>query len=244
MTQKKPNYGLDAPDVVRRLFSIGLVMLLLGMSSKLLEPHYHFTRWLTWPLLQGGAMLLITSAVMIWGSKVGKLRLRDRAIARLNWRGDERVLDVGCGHGLFLLAAAKRLTIGSAIGIDIWQTQDQAGNSPEATMRNASLEGVQNRVQLRNADARELPFENATFDLVLSSWALHNIYDEPGRRRALEEIVRVLKPNGQLLILDIRHIKEYAEALRALGMADVKVSAPNFIFFIPTHTLTARKPTP
>ena len=45
-------------------------------------------------------------------------------------------------------------------------------------------------------------------------------------------------------LLDIRHIKEYAEALRALGMADVKVSAPNFSFFIPTHTLTARKQSP
>jgi hypothetical protein len=37
---------------------------------------------------------------MLWGSKVGKLRLRDKVLNALRWRGDETVLDVGCGHGL------------------------------------------------------------------------------------------------------------------------------------------------
>ena len=72
---------------------------------------------------------------------MGKLRLRDRVLDGLALRGDEQVLDVGCGHGLMLLGAAKRLKKGKAIGVDIWQKEDQAGNDPEATRENARREG-------------------------------------------------------------------------------------------------------
>jgi len=127
---------------------------------------------------------------------VGKLRLRDRVIAAIRWRGDERVLDVGCGHGLMLIGAARRLSTGKAVGIDIWQQEDQAGNSMASTQMNARIEGVEGRVELRDGDARKIPFADGTFDVVLSSWALHNIYDAPGRETALREIARILKPGG------------------------------------------------
>ena len=65
------------------------------------------------------------------------------------------MLDVGCGHGLMLIGAAKRLSSGRAIGIDIWQDVDQANNSAAATRRNAELEGVS--VAVRDGDARRIP---------------------------------------------------------------------------------------
>ena len=77
---------------------------------------------------------------MLWGSRVGKLRLRDKLIGSIPWRGDELVLDVGCGHGLLLIAAAKRLRGGKAISVDLWKNQDQADNSREATWRNVEIE--------------------------------------------------------------------------------------------------------
>lgn len=181
---------------------------------------------------------------MVWGSKFGKLRLRDKLIESLALRGDERVLDVGCGHGLMLLGAAKKLTTGRAVGIDLWQKQDQAGNSREATLENARREGVAERVELHDGDARQMPFAKVSFDIILSSWALHNIYDPAGRRRALEEIVRVLKPGGRVLITDIRHGREYSDVFRSLGLTDVNVSAPTFIFVIPSRSISAKKGLP
>ena len=112
----------------------------------------------------------------------------------------DRVLDVGCGHGLMLIAAAKKLRTGKAIGVDLWQTEDQAANNPDATLLNARLEGVAERIELKTADARQLPFVDKSFDVVLSSWALHNIYDAAGREQAIAEIARVLKPGGQAAI--------------------------------------------
>ena len=241
MKNRKPNYGLDAPEVVRRLFFIGIMLLAVGVGLMFVQGSFPILRWFVPAFFGAGASLLGTSLIMVWGSKCGKLRLRDKLIATLSLRGDERVLDVGCGHGLMLLGAAKKLTTGRAIGIDLWQNEDQAGNSREATLENAALEGVKERVELHNGDARQMPFEKESFDAIVSSWALHNIYDAAGRRQALEEIVRVLKPAGRVLLTDIRHAREYAEVFRALGLADVKVSPPNFTFVIPSRCVTARK---
>lgn len=237
----KPNYGLDAPDVVRRFLLMGGTTVAAGTAAMIIGHEIALARWFVGPCFGAGGSLMATGAVMIWGSKIGKLRLRDKLIAGLALRGDERVLDVGCGHGLMLLGAAKKLTAGRAVGIDLWQKEDQAGNSRDATLQNAALEDVKERIELIDGDARQLPFEKESFDVVLSSWALHNIYDAGGRRRALEEIVRVLKAGGRVSVTDVRHAKEYAEVFRSLGLTEVSVSAPNFTFVIPTRSVRARK---
>ncbi len=239
----RADYGIDAPEVVRRFVIIGAVGIIAGILLTLLHNAGKIgaADGFASPLISIGGTFLLTACVMLWGSKIGKLRLRDRAINRIKWHGDEKVLDVGCGHGLMLIAAAKNLTSGTAVGVDIWQQEDQAGNSAEATLRNARLEAVADRVELKDGDARSLPFADETFDVVVSSWALHNIYDEAGRAEAVREITRVLKPGGQVIIMDIKHTAEYAQVLRACGMTEIERAGPNFLFFIPTYTLTASK---
>jgi len=239
----RPNYGLDAPGVVRNLTVIGAVLVLLGMLSGTVaaDGSFGWLRYLQISFWAPGLAFLLTAAVMVWGSRVGKRWFRDRILDAIPWRGDEQVLDVGCGHGLMLLGAAKRLKIGQAIGIDLWKTEDQAGNSPAATMENARLEGVADRVELKDGDARTLPFPDRTFDVILSSWALHNIYDPEGRAVAVREIARVLKPGGRAALADIRHADEYAEVLRTAGL-EVRRDGPSFLFVIPTYTVWATKP--
>jgi arsenite methyltransferase len=151
------------------------------------------------------------------------------------------VLDVGCGRGLLLVGAAKRLTSGRAIGLDLWRRQDQAGNDPAATLANAKAEGVAERVELRDGDARRLPFDDQAFDVVVSSMALHNIPGAAGRATAVDEIVRVLKPGGHLAILDFRHTEQYAAVLAAAGLGDVHRSQRRFGMYPPVRVVTATK---
>jgi ubiquinone/menaquinone biosynthesis C-methylase UbiE len=141
-----------------------------------------------------------------------------------------------------LISAAKRLTTGHALGIDIWQQEDQASNCSQATLENARCEGVSDRIELRDSDARELPFLDESFDVVISSFAIHNIYDTVGREKAIREIHRVLKPGGQLALADIRHTSQYAEILRSLGWNQVIRWFPNFLFITPTRVIRAAKP--
>lgn len=136
----------------------------------------------------------------------------------LSWRGDEQVLDIGTGLGLLVIGAAKRLNTGKCIGIDIWRKQDLSHSTLEAATLNAELEGVSDKVEFRNADAREIPFPDRSFDCVLSNLCLHNISSPEGRAAACREIARVLKPGGAALISDFRHTAEYAKTFREQGL--------------------------
>ena len=222
------DYGLDAPGVVRNLLFAGAVGLglwivtLTGVWSGrvIVGP-------LLFPLgnigLITGSVSLALAAWMVWESKLGKINGRERLLDLLPWTGSERVLDVGCGRGLLLIGAAKRLSSGRATGIDIWQAEDLAGNRPEAVIDNARRESVAERVEVRTADMREMPFEDATFDVVVSSNAIHNLYAAGDRARAIGEISRVLKPGGRVMINDIRLLREYAGVLRNCGVMEVEV---------------------
>ena len=112
---------------------------------------------LGWGTLNGLACLAC-AGLMLWSSKVGKARELERLLAAIPWRGDEVVLDVGPGRGALLVRAARRLTAGRAVGVDLWRVEDQSGNSPEATRSNARTERVGDRVALVSGDARQLPF--------------------------------------------------------------------------------------
>lgn len=158
---------------------------------------------------------------MLYGSLVGKVRFRQQVLGLVPWSGDEAVLDVGCGRGLLLTAAASRVPFGRAVGIDLWLGKDQSGNRPEATIANACAEGVAQRVEVLTGDARQLPFADGTFDVVVSHWVVHNLDKQTDRALALDEMARVLKPGGWLLLADIENHTEYVCRLKELGFVGV-----------------------
>jgi ubiquinone/menaquinone biosynthesis C-methylase UbiE len=132
---------------------------------------------------------------------------------------------------------------GRAVGVDLWRKVDQSGNSAEATQRNALAEGVADRIELHTVDLRALPFEDNGFDVVLSNFAIHNISGRAGREKAISEAVRVLRPGGRLLIVDVRATRQYQAQLARLGMHDVARRGLGW-WFQPARLVTATKPQP
>jgi SAM-dependent methyltransferase len=199
--------------------------------------------------LGAGISLVATACWMYFGARYGKVAERDKLLDQLEWKGDERVLDVGCGRGLILVGAARRLKTGSAVGVDIWNAKDLSGNTAEMPLRNAALEGVAERVSVQTADMRKLPFPDGHFDVVVSRAAIHNLYAPAERAAAIREIARVMAPGGQALIMDIRHHGEYAAAFSAHGCDPRRLDSPlasalvtlGTMGSLRPHTLLARK---
>ena len=215
----KANYRIDAPGVVRTMALLGILLVGSGLVLRAFSAGgsrgARFGTTLLWP----GASFAITTLLMLASSRFGKLRARDRLLDRLRLRGDETVLDIGCGHGLLLIGAVKRLPGGSAIGIDLWSQTDQHANSAAATLANASAEGVSDRVTVRDGDMRQLPLEDASVDVVMSSLAIHNVPTAAERARSIREIARIVRPGGRVAILDIAHVGDYARELVDAGFA-------------------------
>ena len=150
-------------------------------------------------------------------------------------------------RGAILSIVAKAVPSGRAVGVDLWRSQDQSGNSLESAWRNLDMEGVRDRCEIQTADMRAVPFPDSTFDLVVSSLAIHNIKGHAGRLKAIDEAIRVLKPRGRLLIADLMWTGTYAQRLRERGMRDVVDKHLDWRFWygalgMATGLVTATKP--
>lgn len=217
----RPSYGVDAPMVPLTMLLAGAGVIVAAGAV----PWRSRIGWVIrgWAALQGLASLA-QGVVFLHTTLRGKFRVWDRELDALNLQSDGRVLDLGCGRGAVLIAAARRLPAGRVDGVDLWRGVDQSGNDQAATLANAIAAGVADRVHLHTADMTALPFADNSFDLVTAALAIHNIPTEEGRRRAVAEAVRVLKPGGRLRIADFRHTADYrdwigqAASIRDLGV--------------------------
>jgi ubiquinone/menaquinone biosynthesis C-methylase UbiE len=210
---EKPKYGFVAWKYFAWMGVIGFVGLALVFTTFL----FSLSFLVTWVLRLIGAPiafvgLYIGASYIFLYEKVFKLKRH-----RDNWsriadfsglKGNENVLDVGCGTGRVSISIAKRLTKGKVIGIDIFE--GVSGKSPDTAMKNAKAEGVANKVDFRYGNALKLPFEDETFDLVAMGSVLHELHSEKDKEKAMREIYRVLKPGGRFATVEILRNKKLA----------------------------------
>jgi SAM-dependent methyltransferase len=207
-SRRHGSYGIDAPYWAA-FFAVVIV-------ANLVNAVVSGSVWAFLPVV----VLLACAGSCLYTTLRGKFLVWAKLLGQLGLRGDERILDMGCGRGAVLLLAAQHLTTGRAVGVDLWRA-DQSGNSAHATQRNAIAEGVANRVDLHTGDMTALPLDDNSFDVVLSSLAIHNIRGRAGRKKALDEAVRVLRPGGRLMLADIWATRQYQTHLAKTGMSDV-----------------------
>jgi arsenite methyltransferase len=233
--RRRGSYGIDAPH-----WGAAFVVLIVAeLALAILSGNM-------WPFLPVMLLLAIFGSAL-YTSLRGKFVVWAELLDRLHLRGDERILDLGCGRGAVLLLAAQHLTTGRAVGLDLWRRADQSGNSAEATRRNAIAEGVADRVEVHTGDMLALPFEDNRFDVVVSSLAIHNIGGRAGREKAVGEAVRVLRPGGRLLVADIWGTRHHQAQLANIGMSDVTRRRLGWRFWwggpwAATRLVTATKP--
>jgi ubiquinone/menaquinone biosynthesis C-methylase UbiE len=237
--RRRGSYGIDAPFalIASAVVTVAnlIIAILVAISSGKVGPFV--------PVL----FMLTIVAFVFHTTLRGKFVVWADLLDKLGLRGDERILDLGCGRGAVLLLAAQHLTTGRAVGVDLWRSVDQSGNSADATRRNALAEGVADRAELHTADMTALPFDDDSFDVVVSSLAIHNIRGSAGRQKAIDEAVRVLRPGGRLMIADVRATRQHQSQLAKIGMSAVARRRLGWRFWwggpwAATRLVTATKP--
>jgi len=108
---------------------------------------------------------------------------------------DGKVLDLGTGIGLLAIALAKKLPGVEVIGLDVSDV------ALEVALKNLQESEHPLKVSFEKGDAEDMPFEDGTFDLVVSSNTLHLIKNPV---RMFDETQRVLKPEGRFFLSDLR----------------------------------------
>jgi SAM-dependent methyltransferase len=126
------------------------------------------------------------------------------------WRGDERVLDIGCGSGAYIEPVCRRLTQGGCL---------LAGDLSWGMLRDVAAKPLPAGVALLNADATRLPLPDGCCDVVVANHMLYHVAHIEG---AVAQIHRVLRPGGYLVTATNardsmeRFITEMVEACHAL----------------------------
>jgi SAM-dependent methyltransferase len=161
----------------------------------------HFLRW-RWVTFVAGALAVwgVCGAAIIHGP----LRF-SRPVALPTERflpsGSGRVLDAGAGSGrssLMVLLARPRASV---VALDRFSGYyGIVDNTPDRLRANAHAAGADARLEVEVGDMRDMPFEDAAFDGVVSVAAIDHL-NKDGVERTLAEVTRVLRPDGQFLLM-------------------------------------------
>ena len=205
-------YGTDAPWVP--WVWLGSGVLYLGFA--VINAFSDASGWAVLGLGALGVFFILGGLLYVRSTKRGKFEVWADLLESIDEPGPETVLDLGCGRGAVAIASALRFPTAGVTGVDLWRSVDQSGNDPATTEANARANGVRDRLTLVTGDITELALPDASFDLVTSSLAIHNIHSAGQRRTAVTEAWRCLAPGGRLVIVDLPKIREYAVTLSEL----------------------------
>ena len=124
--RRRGAYGIDAP------FAPAFIAVLAALEIGLAVSLGNVRTWL--------AALFVVAMLGLYlhGTLRGKFVVWAELLGRLSLRGDERILDMGCGRGAVLLMAAQHLTTGRAVGVDLWRSVDQSGSSTRSATPSAT----------------------------------------------------------------------------------------------------------
>ena len=200
----KPNYGITAIkefSIIGMMGIIGITIFIIGIFQQNIVKYI-----LTIP---GGiigfiGIYLPLSYIFIRPFIFSDNPKRDFILWALKQgeiKGDEKILDIGCGTGAVTVKIAKNISTGKVVGIDVFK--GMSGNSPNIAIRNAEIEGVIEKVEIQNGNALDLPFDNNSFDIVTMGSVLHEMGSDENVIKALNEVNRVLKPGGKFITVEL-----------------------------------------
>lgn len=166
-------------------------------------------------------------------------RIRDLVLDYLEWDGQGKALDIGCGNGPLVIKMAKKHIGAKVTGIDYWGSGWDY--SQKECEKNARIEGVSEKVIFEPASASSLPYGDEHFDAVVSNFVFHEVADTKDKKELVREALRVVKKGGVFSFQDLFLVKkiygetdDFLEEIRSWGVKNVELVKTNELDFIPT----------
>lgn len=237
MSNTQTDYGnWIRPRRIVVLFAVGGLLLIIAWA---------ITGLLQLIALVLGLICLVTAMFVFYiyycfSSKGGKLqeKLWRLTLQYLPVQSDDRVLDIGTGNGALAVLLAQAQSKVTVTGIDMWAAEwDYYRSDCE---KNARLAGVDRRVDFTPGSAASLPFNDESFDAVMSHFVFHEVRFLADKRGAVTEALRVLKPGGVFafhdMFLDSTYYGEtsaFNTWLESLGLQNFKLEKTNTLIALP-----------
>ncbi len=195
-----PDYG---NWVSRRIIYFPAVLGLVLLAAALL-----FWMLIIPSLLCFGVAAYFVYARYLFSPKGGNVQnqIWDMAISNLDWNGEGKALDVGCGNGALTIKLAQKFPAAQVTGIDYWGERWEY--SKTKCEDNAKAEGINDRIVFQKASASKLPFDDQYFDAAVSNLCFHEVADAKDKREVIREALRVVKKGGRFAFQDLFLLKQ------------------------------------
>ena len=228
--KEKTNYGNWVPEKALYMLFGGAVI--LGVIAAIAQAVFHKP---VIAIVAGvlGVLVLIEAVYMLicyetfaFGKGNMMAGVHEHLVKHLDWNGEGRLLDIGCGAAALTVRCAKAFPKAQITAMDYWGVE--WSYAKEQCEKNARIEGVADRISFQKGDAAKLGFADETFDAAMSNFVFHEVRTAKDKRDVVKEALRVVKKGGVFSFQDMfsqkalyGDMEQFVRELKAEGISEV-----------------------
>ncbi len=170
--------------------------------------------------------MLICHETFAFGKGNMMVGVHEHLVEHLDWNGEGRLLDIGCGAAALTVRCAKAFPKAQITAMDYWGAE--WNYAKEQCERNAQIEGVADCISFQKGDAAKLDFPDETFDAAVSNFVFHEVRTAKDKRDVVREALRVVKKGGVFSFQDMfsqkalyGDMEQFVRELKAEGISEV-----------------------
>lgn len=227
---EKANYGNWVPE--KALYMLFGAAVLLGVIAVIVQVV------LSKPVITAAAGVLCVLALIMavymlichetfaFGKGNMMAGVHEHLVEHLDWNGEGRLLDIGCGAAALTVRCAKAFPKAQITAMDYWGAE--WNYAKEQCEKNAQIEGVADRTSFQKGDAAKLDFPDESFDAAVSNFVFHEVRTAKDKRDVVREALRIVKKGGVFSFQDMfsqkalyGDMEQFVRELKAEGISEV-----------------------
>ena len=227
---EKANYGNWVPE--KALYMLFGVAVLLGVIAVLAQTVLDkpvvtaVSGVLCVVALVMAVYMLICHETFAFGKGNMMAGVHEHLVEHLDWNGEGRLIDIGCGAAALTVRCAKAFPKAQITAMDYWGAE--WNYAKEQCEKNAQIEGVADRTSFQKGDAAKLDFPDESFDAAVSNFVFHEVRTAKDKRDVVREALRIVKKGGVFSFQDMfsqkalyGDMEQFVRELKAEGISEV-----------------------